>query len=96
MAKTTNEWSNFIEDVFNELFRITKKNGYIAFEVGEVNNGKINLEEYVVKIGSKVGLECLGILINTQTFTKTSNIWGINNNNDGTNSNRIVLFKKKL
>ncbi|MCL2040011.1 MAG: site-specific DNA-methyltransferase [Bacteroidetes bacterium] len=94
MAKTTNDWSNFIENVFNELFRITKKEGHIAFEVGEVSNGKVNLEEYVVDVGIKVGLECLGILINTQEFTKTSNIWGINNNNNGTNSNRIVLFKK--
>jgi hypothetical protein len=74
MAKTTAEWSNFIEDVFRELHRITKKDGHIAFEVGEVNNGKVNLEEYVLDIGIKVGLECLGILINTQTFTKTSNI----------------------
>ena len=95
MAKTTIEWSNFIEDVFKELFRITKENGYIAFEVGEVNNGKVNLEEYVVNIGMKAGLECLGILVNMQTFTKTSNIWGINNNNNGTNTNRIVLFKKQ-
>jgi DNA modification methylase len=94
MAKTTSEWSNFVENVFKELFRITKKDGFVAFEVGEVNNGKVNLEEYVVDIGIKSGFDCLGILINSQTFTKTSNIWGINNNNDGTNSNRIVLFKK--
>jgi hypothetical protein len=95
MVKTTNEWSYFIENVFKELFRITKKKGHIAFEVGEVNNGKVNLEEYVVEIGIKIGLECLGILINTQTFTKTSNIWGINNNDNGTNSNKIVLFSKE-
>ena len=96
MAKTTNEWSNFIENVFKELYRITKYDGYIAFEVGEVNNGKVNLEEFVVEIGIKIGLECLGILINTQTFTKTSNIWGVNNNNNGTNTNRIVLFRKNI
>ena len=94
MAKTTDEWSDFIENVFRELHRITKKDGYIAFEVGEVNNGKVNLEEYVLDVGIKVGLKCLGILINTQIFTKTSNIWGINNNSDGTNTNRIVLFMK--
>jgi hypothetical protein len=29
-----------------------------------------------------------------QEFTKTSNIWGINNNTRGTNTNRIVLFNK--
>jgi len=27
-------------------------------------------------------------------FTKTSNIWGIDNNTCGTNTNRIVVFKK--
>ena len=93
-VKTTEEWSDFIRAVFSELYRITKPNGHIAFEVGEVGNGKINLEEFVVDIGLKTGLECVGILVNTQVFTKTSNIWGINNNSKGTNSNRIVLFKK--
>jgi DNA modification methylase len=95
MAKTTNEWNDFIEKVFKELFRITKNGGYVAFEVGEINNGKVKLEEYVVEIGIKVGFKCIGIIINEQLFTKTSNIWGINNNNDGTNSNRIVLFNKE-
>jgi hypothetical protein len=36
----------------------------------------------------------LGIVINEQIFTKTSNIWGVNNNNKGTNTNRIVIFQK--
>ena len=93
-VKTTKEWSDFIEKVFFELHRITKKGGYIAFEVGEVGNGKINLEEFVVETGLKSGLDCVGIVVNTQIFTKTSNIWGIENNNKGTNSNRIVLFRK--
>lgn len=33
-------------------------------------------------------------MINKQTFTKTANIWGISNNNKGTNTNRIVVFQK--
>ena len=94
MAKTIEEWCDFIGDVFTELYRITKKGGWVAFEVGEVQNGKINLDEYVVPLGLRAGFNCEGIIINEQDFTKTSNIWGIGNNKRGTNTNRIVLFQK--
>ena len=94
MAKTLEEWSNFIGGVFQELYRITKKGGWVAFEVGEVQGGKINLDEYVIPLGLKAGFNCEGIIINEQRFTKTSNIWGISNNQSGTNTNRIVMFKK--
>lgn len=96
MAKTVEEWSSIMFSVFKELFRITKRGGWVAFEVGEVNNGKINLDEYIVPIGIEVGFKCEGILINEQNFTKTSNIWGINNNKSGTNTNRIIMFKKQF
>jgi DNA modification methylase len=94
MAKTTEQWSGFISGVFSELYRITKSGGYVAFEVGEVNNGQVNLEEFVADIGTRIGFDCIGIVINSQIFTKTSNIWGVKNNDAGTNSNRIVLFKR--
>lgn len=96
MKRTVEEWSSVMEKVFLELYRITKKNGWIAFEVGEVNKGKINLDEYIVPVGIKSGFKCEAILINTQNFTKTSNIWGVKNNNYGTNSNRIIIFQKIL
>jgi len=48
----------------------------------------------VVLCGLDAGLEPLLILINDQKFTKTANCWGVNNNNKGTNTNRIVLFRK--
>ena len=95
MSKTIKEWVTVMGGVFQELYRITRKNGWVAFEVGEVRNGKINLEEYVVPLGVQAGFTCKGILINRQGFTKTSNIWGIKNNSKGTNSNRIVLFTKE-
>ena len=95
MSKTIEKWTNVMQKVFNELYRITKKNGYVAFEVGEVKNGKIKLDEYVVPLGIKSGFSPIGIIINEQKFTKTANIWGIKNNNKGTNSNRIVLFEKR-
>jgi hypothetical protein len=33
-------------------------------------------------------------MINQQEFTKTAHCWGVTNNAGGTNSNRIVLFRK--
>jgi hypothetical protein len=89
------EWSYVMEDVFQELHRITRHGGWLAFEVGEVRNGTINLDELVVPLASVAGFRCEGILINSQSFTKTSNIWGVQNNRHGTNTNRIALFYKE-
>ena len=94
MATTLQDWSAAMSRVFKELYRITKPGGWIAFEVGEVRGGKINLEEAVVPLGLECGFQCLGVVINRQSFTKTSNIWGVKNNQAGTNSNRIVLFSR--
>ena len=94
MSKTVDEWCSVVAGVFEELYRITKINGWVAFEVGEVRNGRVKLDEYVVPLGVRAGFECKGILINKQQFTKTANIWGINNNSAGTNTNRIVIFYK--
>ena len=68
--------------------------GYVAFEVGELRKGTVRLEEHVIPLGEKAGFHCEAIFINTQKFTKTANIWGIQNNESGTNTNRIVLFRK--
>ena len=94
MSKKIEDWCKVMSDVFKQLYRITKPNGYVAFEVGEVRNGKIRLDEYVTEIGIEQKFSCIGIMINEQQFTKTANIWGVSNNDKGTNSNRIVLFKK--
>jgi hypothetical protein len=80
--------------VFNELYRVTKESGWVAFEVGEVRNREVNLDEVIVPLGLDAGFDGAGIVINEQTFTKTSNIWGVSNNRRGTNTNRIVLFRK--
>jgi hypothetical protein len=66
----------------------------VAFEVGEVRGGAIKLEENVVPAGIEAGLDPAFILINAQQFTKTANIWGVDNNTIGTNTNRIVVFTK--
>nr|MCU0365520.1 hypothetical protein [Ignavibacteriaceae bacterium] len=94
VTKKLDEWEKVMGEVFVELYRITKTGGYVAFEVGEVRRGKIKLDEHIVPLGIKAGFECIGIVINQQKFTKTANIWGINNNAFGTNTNRIVVFRK--
>lgn len=94
MSKTLEQWNEKMSLVFEEFFRILKPGGFIAFEVGEIHNGKVKLEDAVVPIGIESGFRCLGVLINSQVFTKTSNIWGVSNNDRGTNSNRIVVFQK--
>lgn len=88
------QWASVMGAVFTELFRITKPRGYVAFEVGEVKKGKIKLDEIVVPLGIDAGFDCIGIVINNQDFTKTSNIWGVTNMEGGTNTNRIVIFYK--
>ncbi|MDD1687402.1 DNA methyltransferase [Methanoregula sp.] len=94
MARTVNDWSSVMGRVFYELYRITKPGGYVAFEVGEVRKRTIRLEEHVVPLGTDAGFSCNSLLINQQVFTKTSNIWGVDNNACGTNTNRIVVFRK--
>ncbi len=94
MARTTEKWAEVMQDVFHELYRITRPGGYVAFEVGEVRHGKIRLDEIVVPLGLNAGFTCEGVLINQQDFTKTANIWGVSNNKKGTNSNRIAVFSK--
>jgi len=94
ISKKLPDWEQVMGGVFKELYRITKENGWVAFEVGEVKKGKVKLDEHIVPLGFQAGFKCEGIIINLQNFTKTANIWGIKNNQVGTNTNRIVLFRK--
>ena len=87
-------WSNAMTRAFRRMFALLKKGGYVAFEVGEVRNGKVKLEEHVIPAAERAGLIPILVLINDQTFTKTSNCWGVSNLKHGTNTNRIVLLQK--
>ena len=87
-------WQIAMTAIFHELHRVLKPGGHIAFEVGEVHAGRTKLETTVLSCGLAVGLEPVLVLINDQTFTKTANCWGVSNMTQGTNTNRIVLFRK--
>ena len=94
VLKKLENWRSFISAVFLRLARLLKPGGYVAFEVGEVRSGKVRLEETVLPCGVDAGLEPIAVVVNSQTFSKTANIWGVSNNSKGTNTNRIVLFQK--
>ena len=88
------DWRDAMSAVFVELARVVRPGGHVAFEVGEVRGGRVRLEEHVIPCGVDAGLEPLLVLINAQEFTKTAACWGVDNNRKGTNTNRIVLFRK--
>lgn len=92
--RTVEGWQDFIASTLEELARITRPGGHIAFEVGEVRNGTVRLEEHVIAAAEGLPLTTQGVMINQQDFTKTSNCWGVSNNTSGTNSNRIVIFRR--
>jgi len=94
MSKQLGQWQGAMTNVFRELFRVLKPGGHVAFEVGEVRGGSIKLEEAVIPCGLEAKLEPVLVLINDQEFTKTANCWGVENMGKGTNTNRIVVFRK--
>lgn len=87
-------WQEKMTDLFKELKRILVPGGYVAFEVGEVRNGKIFLETLVVPAALTAGLIPEMVIVNSQAFTKTSNCWGVDNLKKGTNTNRIILLRR--
>jgi hypothetical protein len=94
LAKDVEDWKAFVTATLAELRRVVRPGGHVAFEVGEVRGGTLRLEEVVIPAGVEAGLEPLLVLVNAQTFTKTANCWGVTNNRRGTNTNRIVVFRK--
>jgi DNA methylase len=94
VPKKLEDWQAAMTNIFTELHRVLRRGGHVAFEVGEVRGGKVKLEEAVLTCGVEAGLDPVLVLINDQKFTKTANCWGVDNNFKGTNTNRIVVFRK--
>lgn len=88
------DWLDKMQSAFEEFYRVLKPSGVIAFEVGEIRKGNLLLENEIAKVASEVGFNAECILINAQNFTKTANCWGVKNNREGTNTNRIVILTK--
>lgn len=88
------EWQGRMTSVFRELRRILHPGGHVAFEVGEVQRGKILLEKWAVPAAIGAGFLPEMIMINSQEFTKTAHCWGVDNLQRGTNTNRVILLRK--
>ena len=95
MHKTEASWTAMVRETLIEQARIVRSGGHIAFEVGEVRNGKILLEQLVWAAAEGLPFDRLGVMVNQQNFTKTANCWGVSNNSSGTNTNRIVLLRRE-
>lgn len=94
MHRKVEDWTNFIRSTFIELERIVQPGGHVAFEVGEVRNGTVELDRLVLEAIRPLRFDAVGVVVNVQEFTKTANCWGVSNNSKGTNTNRIVLAKR--
>lgn len=94
MCRTAEQWTAMVHEVLKEQARILHQGRFIAFEVGEVRNATVKLELLVRDAAQGLPLEVICVMINEQSFTKTSNIWGVKNDRRGTNTNRIVLLRR--
>lgn len=88
-------WQTMVRETLTELARVVQPNGHVAFEVGEVRNGKVLLERLVWEAAEGLPFERLFVMVNQQEFTKTANCWGVRNNSKGTNTNRIVVLRRQ-
>lgn len=95
LHRSPEDWTRMVRNTLTELARVTRPGGHIAFEVGEVRSGTLLLERLVWQAAEGLPLDRMGVMVNAQNFTKTANCWGIANGAKGTNTNRIVILKRR-
>jgi DNA methylase len=95
LHRSLTDWEAFVACCFREFARVVRPGGKVAFEVGEVRGGKVALEHAVLSAARGLPFTPLAVMINRQSFTKTAQCWGVDNNAKGTNSNRIVVFERR-
>jgi hypothetical protein len=88
-------WQDMVRDTLVDLARVVRSGGHVAFEVGEIRGGKVLLERLVWEAADGLPFERLFVMVNQQEFTKTANCWGVQNNSKGTNTNRIVVLRRR-
>ena len=89
------DWTNAMSKALKEVYRVTKPEGILAFEVGEVRGGSILLEDKIIPVARDNGFIPKMVVVNDQKFTKVSNCWGVDNSKKGTNTNRIIVMHKE-
>jgi hypothetical protein len=93
--RTVADWQGMVRATLIELARVVRRDGHVAFEVGEVRNGRVLLERLVWTAAEGLPFDRLFVMVSQQEFTKTANCWGVRNNTKGTNTNRIVVLRRQ-
>ena len=88
-------WKTLVRGALDNTAAISRPGGVFAFEVGEIRNASLLLDQVVVDVARETRWEAVCVVVNAQVFTKTSNTWGVDNNRAGTNSNRIVVMRRR-
>ena len=88
-------WKALVRAALDNVAAISARGAVFAFEVGEVRKGSLLLDRVVADVARETAWEPFCVLVNEQAFTKTSNTWGVDNNRGGTNSNRIVVMRRR-
>ena len=88
-------WKQLVRGALDNTGTISRRGGVFAFEVGEIRSGSLLLDQVVVDVARETAWEPVCVVVNAQVFTKTSNTWRIDNNRAGTNSNRIVVMRRR-
>ena len=88
-------WRALVRGALDNTAAICRPAASFAFEVGEIRGGALLLDQVVADVARETEWEPVCVVVNAQVFTKTSNTWGIDNNRAGTNSNRIVVLRRR-
>ncbi len=88
-------WKDLVRGALDSTAAICRPAAVLAFEVGEIRGGALLLDRVVADVARETSWEPVCVVVNAQVFTKTSNTWGIDNNRAGTNSNRIVVMRRR-
>ena len=88
------DWCAFVRAAFVDLARIVRPGGHVAFEVGDVRKGAVELDKLALEQLAGLPFAPLAVAVNVQEFTKTAHCWGVDNNRKGANTNRIVLARR--
>lgn len=88
-------WKALVRAALDNVAAISARGAVFAFEVGEVRKGSLLLDRVVADVARETAWEPFCFVVNEQAFTKTSNTWGVDNNRGGTNSNRIVVMRRR-
>ena len=69
---TLNEYLEFIHNVMNEVYRVMKSGGIVAFNIANVGRKPyLPLDCYVIQILHNLGLDRTQMMTNTRTITTT-------------------------